>query len=385
MKVTSHHPRVRYLQELLGIRVPLLLSPMANAAGSALGAAVTIHGGLGSIPCASLTPAQLRTEVSKYRDATPDSTILNLNFFTHTPLSDPKVLNEQSTKWMSALGPYYKQWGVDPAATTPSTSRSPFDDTSLQLLYELRPSTVSFHFGLPSGDGALSAIREACPGVVILSTATSAAEAVYLRDAGADVIICQGLRAGGHQGHFLDTHLKSVKRMNSSPPVGTDVLVKEVFDVIGDTIPLIAAGGISTPTDVELMLSCGASGVQVGTAFLLCPEATPNQHLHANLSHYHASQRGGNGEGMVVPTVFTRAFTGGIARGFPTQFTTDVEANADDCVPTFPTASLLLAPLRAKAEMDGNNLFTSMFAGCPSSSMPMGLTAADVMDSVLGA
>ena len=341
--------RVEALSHLLEIEVPILLSPMANAAGYLLAASVTNSGGLGGIPCASWSAAQIKQEVEQYRAAAPaHPNLLNMNFFSHVPVRDPTIIRRQGAGWRAYLEPHYEQWGIPQASREggSGTPRNPFDESALVQLDFARPSVVSFHFGLPTPQ-LLSAVRSICPGVKIMSSATTVAEAQYLSRNGADVIVCQGIEAGGHRGHFLSTDV--------TLQLSTRHLVKRAFEVCGD-VPLVAAGGICGAKDVREMIELGASGVQVGTAFLLCPEATPNPFLKRRLSDAATP--------MPSPTEITRAYTGGAARGYVTPFTRELSVCGEECpIPSFPLASDALGVLRAKAEAAGDDRFTPMFAG----------------------
>ena len=135
----------RRILDLLGIEVPILQAPMAGATGSAMAIAVGAAGGLGALPCAMLSSDQVRDEIEAFRAACPTRP-LNLNFFCHQP-PPPDAIRE--ARWKQVLKPYYSEVGADFDAPTPVSNRAPFDEQSCQLVEQLRPEVVSFHFGLP--------------------------------------------------------------------------------------------------------------------------------------------------------------------------------------------------------------------------------------------
>ena len=183
------------IQALFGIEHPILQAPMAGSTGSAMAIAVAEAGGLGSLPCALLGAAQLRDEVAAIRAGT--SRPLNLNFFCHvTPPPDAA----RDAAWKKRLEPYYVELGIDPGAPFTGPARNPFDEAMCELVEELRPEVVSFHFGLPE---ARLLARARASGAKIVSSATTVDEARWLEERGCDAIIAQGYEAGGHRGIFL--------------------------------------------------------------------------------------------------------------------------------------------------------------------------------------
>jgi nitronate monooxygenase len=195
---------------------------------------------------------------------------------------------------------------------------------------------VSFHFGLPHPQ-LLEVVRRW--GGKIMASATTVAEARWLEAHGADAIIAQGLEAGGHRGHFL------------SPDV---TLHTSTFDLLPQVVravkvPVIAAGGIAAASEVAAALELGASAVQIGTTYLLCPEATTSL-LHRNAL---TSTR---------PTALTNLFTGRPARGIVNRLMQELGA-LHSLAPEFPLAGAALAPLRGKAESQGLDDFTPLWSG----------------------
>src|SRR6266481_62130 len=181
---------------LFEIEHPIILAPMAGAMDAALAAEVSEAGGLGSLPCAMLTPAQLRDQFAKIRARTGKP--VNVNFFCHIA---PVLNNAREARWRDRLKPYYEELGIDPSAPVPTSNRAPFDPAFCEVIEDLKPQVVSFHFGLPAAD-LLPRVKAACCRVI--SSATTAAEAIWLEQRGVDAVIAQGYEAGGHRGMFLD-------------------------------------------------------------------------------------------------------------------------------------------------------------------------------------
>jgi len=321
------------ITELFDIEVPIVQAPMAGVQGSALALAVSNAGGLGSLPCAMLDPAGLHNELTAISRGT--SRPFNVNFFCHQqPVADPS----REAAWQQLLAPWYAEFDIDPAAITAATAREPFSPALLEVLAEFRPAVVSFHFGLPD-EALLRPIRTW--GTRIVSSATTVAEARWLESRGVDAIIAQGLEAGGHRGHFLDDDITT--------QMGTLALVRRMVDAV--RVPVIAAGGIADSAGVSAALALGAAGVQVGTAFLLCPEATTSILHRTALTGPDASH-----------TALTNLFTGRPARGIVNRAMREL-GYLNAAAPAFPLAGAAIAPLRVTAERRGSADFTPLWAG----------------------
>jgi nitronate monooxygenase len=243
------------LTKLFGTAHPIVLAPMAGAMDFELAAAVSEGGGLGSLPCAMLTPDGLRDQFAKIRARTDKP--VNVNFFCHTP---PVPNNAREARWRERLAPYYEELGIDPAQAAPSSNRMPFDAIFCAAIEALRPQVVSFHFGLPEAS-LLRRVKAA--GCVVISSATIAAEAIWLEQHGVDAVIAQGWEAGGHRGMFLTDDVAA--------QVGTFALVPQIVAAVA--VPVIAAGGIADARGIAAAFALGAAGVQIGTAYMHCPEA----------------------------------------------------------------------------------------------------------------
>jgi nitronate monooxygenase len=335
------------IRELLNIELPIIQAPMAGYQGSALVIAVSNAGGLGSLGCAVLSLDQVRAELSLIRAHTDKP--YNVNFFCHPqPRPDPQGEEE----WRRRLSPYYDEYGLPAGATSGASGRTPFNAEAAELLEEFKPPVVSFHFGLPSESLML---RVKALGATILSSATTVAEARWLEDRGVDMVIAQGLEAGGHRGMFLSEDLTT--------QVGTFALLPQIVGAV--KVPVIAAGGIATAAGVAAAQAMGAAGVQVGTAYLLCPEVTLPP-LHRAALQSEAARH----------TAVTNLFTGRPARGIVNRIIREL-GPMNSAVPPFPLAVSAIAPLRAKAENAGDDGFSPLWCGQNASGY-MDLPAAEV-------
>ena len=321
------------IQDLFEIELPIIQAPMAGSVGSEMVIAVSEAGGLGSLPCAMLNPEQMRNELGVIRQRT--SRPINLNFFCHQP---PQNDPARENAWKQRLESYYIELGLDPQAPVPAAARAPFDSAMCDLVEEFKPEVVSFHFGLPER-ALLDRVR--ATGAKIISSATTVDEARWLEDQGCDAIIAQGYEAGGHRGVFLTDDI--------STQAGTMALVPQVVDAV--KVPVIAAGGIADARGIVAASALGASAVQIGTAYLFCPEAKVSP-LHRD-----ALKRAKDND-----TVLTNVFTGRPARGIVNRIVREV-GPMSDLAPEFPLAAGALAPLRAKAEAAGSGDFSPLWSG----------------------
>ncbi|HWS73954.1 MAG TPA: nitronate monooxygenase [Quisquiliibacterium sp.] len=324
---------MKTLQDLFGIDVPVIQAPMAGVQGSALAVAVSEAGGLGSLPCAMLPAQAMRAELEAIAAGTRRP--YNVNFFCHVQ-PEPDAAREAA--WRSALAPYYAEFGLDPASVPAGAGRLPFGPESVEVLEAFRPPVVSFHFGLPP---ASLLARVKAWGAKVLSSATTVEEARWLEANGADAVIAQGLEAGGHRGSFLSDDL--------GLQMGSLALLRQVARAV--RVPVIAAGGIADAQGVAAAMALGAAGVQVGTAWLLCPEAT------TSAVHREALKREG-----ARHTVLTNLFTGRPARGIVNRIIREL-GPMSPLAPAFPLAAAAVAPLRAAAEARGIGEFSPLWSG----------------------
>ena len=316
----------RRLCDLLKIEHPIIQAPMAGSATPQLAAAVSNAGGLGSLGCAQMMPDELRDVVLKLRAGT--NRPFNLNFFTHpAPTTSAEVL----ARTINRLRPYYEELSLGaPPENLPQMGPG-FDGAKLEVVLGIRPPIVSFHFGIPDTN-MIARLKEA--GIVLMSTATTVAEARKLAASGVDAVIAQGWEAGGHRGSHVPT--------DPGDGVGTMALVPQVVDAVD--LPVIAAGGIADGRGIAAAFALGASGVQIGTGFLSCHEAATD-----------ATRRALIRSATDMDTMVTDAFSGRSARARRTRYAVEMERTRAR-LPDFPSMSVLTAPLgnaeRAKERGD---------------------------------
>jgi nitronate monooxygenase len=321
------------LKELLGIDLPIIQAPMAGVQGGAMAIAVSNAGALGSLPCAMLTADAMRKELATLRAQTKSP--YNVNFFCHVP---PSPDAGREADWRAALAPYYREFGIDAASIPAGPGRVPFNAEAAEVLSEIKPAVVSFHFGLPSPE-LLARVKSW--GSRIMSSATTVDEARWLEARGVDIVIAQGLEAGGHRGIFLSDDLTT--------QVGTFALLPQVIRAV--KCPVIAAGGIADAKGVAAAMALGAAGVQIGTAFLLCPEASTTAVHRAALKSDAARH-----------TALTNLFTGRPARSIVNRIIREI-GPISASAPAFPLATNAIAPLRTKAESQGSSDFSPIWSG----------------------
>lgn len=321
------------IARLFGIEIPIVQAPMAGVQAGALAAAVCEAGALGSLPCALLSTEGMVRELELVRSRT--SRPYNVNFFCHAA---PAADAAREARWRSELESNYREFGIDAASIPAGPGRAPFTSAAADALEPFRPAVVSFHFGLP--EPAL-VTRVKAWGSKVIGCATTVEEAQWLEAHGVDAVIAQGVEAGGHRGNFLTADLTTQS--------GTFALLPQVVRAV--KVPVIAAGGIADAEGVAAAMALGAAGVQVGTAFLLCPEATTSAVHRAALKGPAARH-----------TALTNVFTGRPARGIVNRVMRE-HGPISAAAPEFPLATAAIAPLRAKAEAQGSGDFSPLWSG----------------------
>ncbi len=317
---------------LFGVETPIVQAPMANSSAADMAVAVAEAGGLGSFPCAGLADDKVRDGLAAIRART--SKPINLNFFCHEA---PEQDLAREAAWLGLLAPYYAELGVEMPVPPLKASIHRFTPETCAVVEEIRPEVVSFHFGLPADDLVARVKRAGCK---IISSATTLREALWLADRGVDAIIAQGAEAGGHRGMFLETDVAT--------QIGTFALVQQIVSAV--KLPVIAAGGIGDGAGIAAAFALGASGVQIGTAYLGCPEAT------VSALHRQALAEPGR------ETVIADVLSGRPARGIMRRFIRE-QGPINPAHPAYPLATPALAPLRAKAEANGSGDFSWFWSG----------------------
>ncbi len=339
------------LMQQLGIDRPIIVAPMAGAAGPDLAIAALKAGALGSLPCALLTPEQIVEQVAQVRTAAPGP--INLNYFCHDM---PEEDESDDAEWRAVLAPYYAEYAVTPP-TSPPALRLPFSDALCAAVEATRPEVVSFHFGLP---GPALFARVKATGAVILASATTVREAIWLAEQGVDAVIAQSIEAGGHASTFLDG--------SPETQMGLFALLPQIVDAVD--VPVIAAGGIMDGRGIAAAFLLGASAVQMGTAFLHTSESRISPMHRKALTSPEAEQ-----------SQFTTLFSCRPARGIPNRLMRELGA-MHASAPPFPHASAALAPLRAKAEAAGDPAFSSLWAG-QAARLGRAMGAAELIDALM--
>lgn len=333
--------------EGLSLQAPLIQAPMAGVQGVALAAAVANAGALGSLPCAMLSLEALQESLQQLKALTRRP--VNLNFFCHQEQAESAARYQA---WLESLAPYLDEFGLSPRDLPEGPQRAPFSPAVAEVVEPFAPAVVSFHFGLPERE-LLARVKRW--GALVLSSATTLEEARWLQDHGADIVIAQGLEAGGHRGHFL--------REDFVGQLPTAELVAACVAEL--SVPVIAAGGLGCVETVTTMRDLGAAGVQLGSAFLLADEATTSALHRAAL----VSDR-------VSETALTNLYTGRPARGIVTRLMREL-GPLTPRAPVFPLAANAVGALRAAAEKNGDDSFTPLW--CGEHARPRATAAADIV------
>ena len=323
----------RRLLDLLRLEIPIIQAPMAGSDSVSLAQKVSATGALGSLACALLSAEEIHEAVRAIRSVTARP--FNLNFFCHT-MESPNLAAEE--RWRGFLRSHYERMGMDVEAVPEVRLRLPFDEETCEVLEEILPEIVSFHFGLPA---PYLVKRLRGRGIKVLASATSVKEARWLEQHGCDAVIAQGIEAGGHRAMFLETDIAT--------QVGLFALLPQIVDAV--SVPVIAAGSISDARGIVAALALGAAGVQMGTAYLLCPEARVSGLYRQALEQ--ATDTG---------SAITNLFSGRPARGLLNRYITEAGPISDAAL-AFPYAATLMTPLRAASEKSGLVDYLQMWAG----------------------
>jgi NAD(P)H-dependent flavin oxidoreductase YrpB (nitropropane dioxygenase family) len=335
--------------DLFEIEHPIIQAPMMGTCTPELASAVANAGGLGSLGCGEKSPEMIREEVENIRQRTNRS--FNLNFFVHPK---PKTEEAVLSSTLDRLKPWYDALGIADTPTQLPNLGAGFDDERLQIVLSQRPKVVSFHFGCPDRK-YIQEIRAA--GIKMISSATSVAEAKYLEDMGMDAVIAQGWEAGGHRGSHTPTE--------PFDGVGTMALIPQVVDAV--SLPVIAAGGIGDGRGIAAAMALGASGVQLGTAFLRCEEAATEPARRKQIAN-----------AKDTDTMVTDAFSGRSARAMRSRFSEEMERSRSQ-LPDFPQMYALSGPVRNTA----SDADASFFLYGQAASLAREMPAADLVERLV--
>ena len=319
------------LRTLLGIEHPIILGPFGGLSSVALAAAVSESGGLGSYGLYGYDGDRIREIGAELRTATDRPFAVNI----WLPRGDEVAPNPQHSVFAQALQPFYEAVGVGVPAR-PERYIPPLDE-QLDAIWDVAPAVLSVVFGAPSAEVVDEARRR---GIRIVGTATTVAEAVALAEAGVDAIVATGAEAGGHRVSFLRPAEESL--------IGTFALIPQVVDAVD--VPVIAAGGIGDRRGVSAAFALGASGVQVGTAFLATAESAANDAHRAAIRSTAADE-----------TVLTRAMSGRLARGARNRVVRAIEASGT--IAPFPMQNWLTGRFRTPAGQQNLGELQSLWMG----------------------
>lgn len=324
--------RFRNLASMIGVEHAIILAPMAGGTSTpALVAAVSNAGGLGSLGAGYMTPDDIAKAIAEIHERTAKPFAVNLFAGGYDGTG-----SSNSAAMLKLIAPWYERLGLPPP-TAPAGSLPPFEQ-QVEVVLRSEVAVFSFTFGIPAGD-VMRRMKER--GIKLIGTATTVAEAQALEKAGADAVVAQGSEAGAHRGTFLAPLEDSL--------VGTIALVPQMVDAV--SVPVIASGGIMDGRGIVAAAALGASGVQLGTAFLTCPESgAPPAHK--------AAVRAAREDG----TLLTRAFSGRLARGIVNSFARAMLGNEEALLP-YPAQNNLTRPLRTAAARQDNADYLSLWAG----------------------
>lgn len=323
------------ITELLAIEQPIIQAPMLGVSTPQLAAAVSNAGGLGSISLAASTPEQGRGLINELRGLTDKP--FNINLFCHRPEVSTSAAQ---AAWLEHLQPFFAEFDAAPPAELRDIYRSFISDADMQaMLLEERPAVVSFHFGLPP-QAWIGALQHA--GIRVLACVTTPAEADLAVAAGVDALVAQGVEAGGHRGLF--------EPAQGDLGLGTLNLVRLL--VQRSALPVIAAGGIMDGAAINGALALGAAGVQMGTAFVLCPESLANAAYRSALKGEKAYR-----------TQITTAMSGRPARGLPNRVFNEIGAADAPALPGYSYTYDATKALQAAAVAKGSHDFAAQWAG----------------------
>ncbi|PJF03989.1 NAD(P)H-dependent flavin oxidoreductase [Acinetobacter seifertii] len=320
------------LLQQLAIKHPIFLAPMAGVSTPELAAEVSNQGGLGSLGLGANTPQSAREQILKTQALTENS--FQVNFFCH---QSTELNLEKAQQWIEYLRPHFEKFGVQPLQELHCIYPSFLDnDDFLNVVLETKPKAASFHFGIPHPH-QIKALKEA--GILTMVSATNLIEAQAIEAAGIDIIIAQGIEAGGHRGIFNQTFDAAIKTSDL-----VQLIVKHC------KLPVVAAGGIMTGLHAKHMLGLGATAVQLGTAFIQCQTSNASAEYRKALFTEPVTQ-------------ISASLSGRPARGLLNHWHTKIDSPTRPLQPEYPYAYDLAKQLNALASKHHDYGFGAFWAG----------------------
>jgi len=329
-KSTFNKSPMNALMQDLGLALPIIQAPMTGSDTPQLAGAVSRAGGLGMLGCGIRGPEAMRQAAADVRAATDKP--FGINLLMH-PTFEPDAVTVQAA--LELLAPMYGEFGITPQV--PERWSEDFQE-QLETLIDLRPAVASFAFGILTAEQVERLHRAGC---FVIGTATTPDEALAWQGVGADAVCAAGMEAGGHRGTFL--------RDFDASMIGTLALVPQCVDVV--RIPVIAAGGIMDGRGIAAAQALGAQAVQMGTAFLVCPESAIGPAQRAAMACAQASD-----------TCVTRVYSGRPARCIVNTMVRRLLPHEIEIAP-YPVQIALTAPIRQAASTNDQADYLFLLAG----------------------
>lgn len=317
----------------LQIEYPIIQAPMLGVTTPAMVAAVANQGGLGALPVGGLSPEKTRELIRQTKALTNKP--FSVNLFAHRV---PQYDLEKAKRMQDFLVKLGEENGISFEAQPLESFRYYEYHEQIDVLINEGIPFVSFTFDMLDDD-TIKRLKE--QRILLIGTATSTKEAILQEQKGIDMIVAQGIEAGGHRGSFLEDE--------PLPIVGLMSLIPQLLK--NTSKPVIAAGGIGSGSTIKAAFELGASAVQIGTAFIASPESLAIPAYKERLA-----------SALDTDSVLTKAFSGRWAKGIPNQLMRAIEQSGLE-IPPYPIQNSITSALRAAAQKQNNNEFTQQWAG----------------------